>query len=37
MIFEPGDRVLHLATGRRATKLAPARIDLREHLTPAAD
>jgi len=36
MIFEPGDRVLHLATGRRATKLAPARIDLREHLAPAA-
>lgn len=36
MIFEPGDRVLHLATGRRATKLAPARIDLREQLAPAA-
>ena len=37
MIFEPGDRVLHLATGRRATRLAPTRIALRELLTPPAE
>jgi len=34
MIFEPADRVLHLATGRRAATLVPVRLDLREQLAP---
>ena len=29
MVFGPADRVLQLATGSRATTLAPVRIDLR--------
>jgi hypothetical protein len=37
VLSQPGDGMLHLATGRRATKLAPARIGLRELLTPPAE
>ena len=36
MIFEPADRVLHLATGRRAANLAPVRLDLRKQLDPTS-
>lgn len=35
MIFEPGELALHVATGKKATKRVPARIDLRGHLRPA--
>lgn len=35
MIFEPGELVLHVATGKKATKRVPARIDLHGHLRPA--
>jgi hypothetical protein len=35
MIFEPGELTLHVATGKKATKRIPARIDLRGYLRPA--